>query len=145
MAAFFKLSEKCVFYPYDGSTDAEEFLLRLPGGRQFRISPLAKEILQSLDGKTSLDTIADRLQSRNVQISAAELQNFLEEQYGSLGVFENYLPAVTVGTTGRQPRKSPIVPIFLHWRLLPAPIVALVSRFFRVLFNGFVVLAGILA
>ena len=71
----------------------------------------------------------------------------LEELIDDLNVCldENYLPAVTVGTTGRQPRKSPIVPIFLHWRLLPAPIVALVSRFFRVLFNGFVVLAGILA
>jgi putative peptide zinc metalloprotease protein len=145
MAGLLKLSEKCAFFPYEGATDAEEYLLQAPGGRQFRVSPLAKEILESLDGHTSLDVIAQRLRSKGSDVTTAELNTFLEEQYGSLGVFANYAASAVpapAGTAGM--RTNPLL-VFLHWRILPAGAVIRISRVFRVLFNGFVAAGGLLA
>jgi len=136
-----KVSERCTFYPYEGSSNEQEFLMRTPGGRQFRLSPLAKEILEKLDGSTSLETISRKLQARNINIDADGLQHFLEQEYGSLGVFENY----DAGSSPAVPaRKSPI-PIFLHWGLIPSRFSIRIGNAVNWLFNRFVVIAVMLA
>src|ERR687891_1099986 len=93
MQPLIKLSDECKFYPYDsGRGEKEEFIIHAPGGRQFKISRLAKEILQQMDGETSLQEIARQLNNCSISISEEQLSDLVEKRYRALGVFDNYAP-----------------------------------------------------
>src|SRR5689334_12418793 len=93
MQPLIKLSDECKFYPYDsGRGEKEEFIIHTPAGKQFKISRLAKDILEQMDGETSLDEIARELNSRSIDISEEQLSELVENRYRALGVFANYAP-----------------------------------------------------
>src|SRR5258708_2834243 len=139
MTTYLKLNPGCRFYPYEGSSGAQEFLIRTAQGRQFRLSPLAKDLLESLDGSTSLETIAGRLRCRNINLPAEQLESFLEQEYGALGIFENYVPSPSPST-----QKNP-VPIFLHWGLIPSSLTCHIAKAFTWLFDRYLVVASIVS
>ena len=141
MQNYWKLHQACRFYPYEGRSEQPEFLIHTPHNRQFKVSALAKEILQRLDGQTSLETIADDLQRRSVEVTVEELQELMETQYRNLGVFEN-LP----DTKGAAPPRTAQakLPFLLHWDLLPETYVRRISVWLKPLFHLYAVIPGLL-
>lgn len=138
----FKLKEGCEFYPYDGGQGREEYIIRTPDKRQFKISSLSKEILQRLDGKKSLQEIAEELQSRSVAITGEELYQFLEKQYGKLRIFENY-DAAPDAQGGRSPERRRPLPLLLHWAIIPEKPVAWLAARLRFLYHMAAVVPGL--
>src|SRR5690349_1875248 len=127
MQPLIKLSEECKFYPYDsGLGDKEEFIIHTPAGRQFRISRLAKDVLQQMDGQTSLQEIARELNSRSISISAQQLSELVEKRYRALGVFANYGP--DDDELNSQQSREKQTAFLLYWNLIPRKYVGWLSR-----------------
>lgn len=138
-----KLKENCRFYPYDGGHNKEEFIICSPANRQFRISTLVKEILQQLDGKTSVEEIASGLNNRSVSISADQLRHMLGTQYAEMGIFEN--PDTPENPNNHvQLSKKTGFPFLLSWELIPQQLVSLISVHLTFLFKLFAFLPGLL-
>lgn len=137
-----KLKSGCEFYPYDGGQGKEEFIIRAPDKRQYKISSLSKEILQQLDGKKSLREIAEDLQSRSVAITGEELYQFLEKQYGKLSIFDNS-EAVPEEQGGRGVKKRKSLPLLLHWALIPEKYVAWGAARLQFLYHRAAVASGL--
>ena len=144
MQPLIKLSDECKFYPYDnGRREKDEFIIHTPDGRQFRISQLAKDILQQMDGQTSLLEIARELNSREIPISEEQLTELVEKRYRALGVFSNYAPVEEEVDT-KKARQSQIT-FLLYWEIIPRKYVGWLSRQLVFFYNHFVVLAGLIA
>ena len=143
MQPLIKLSDECKFYPYDsGRGEKEEFIIHTPAGRQFRISRLAKEILQQMDGQTSLPEISRELNSRSIPISEEQLSELVEKRYRALGVFANYEPAeADVDTEKARKTQSAFL---LYWEIIPRKYVGLLSRHLVFFYNHFLVLIGLI-
>lgn len=118
MQSNYRLKEGCEFYPYDGAKDKEEFIVRTPDKRQFKISALSKDILQRLDGTRSLDEVVCELEAKSVSISSNELRNLLLQQYGKLNILEGEDPELTEYNRQRPPGEIKL-PFLLHWNLIP--------------------------
>ncbi|HEY7910571.1 MAG TPA: hypothetical protein VIG62_01565 [Blastocatellia bacterium] len=136
-----KLKEGCKFFPYDNGNESREFIVLTPDNRQFKISPLAKQILERLDGRTSLDRVVCELQAGGMPISLGQLREFLEKQYGGLGIFDN-LAASDNQARPALPAK-PRVPFFLHWDLIPKRYVAAIASPLRFLYSRPAVISGV--
>lgn len=138
----FKLKSGCEFYPYDGGQGKEEFIIRAPDKRQYKISSLSKEILQRLDGRKSLEEIAQELQSRSVTITGEELYKFLIQQYGNLKIFDN--PAAAPEEVGGPDvKKRNPLPLLFHWSLIPEKQVAWVAARLQFLYHRMAVVPGL--
>jgi putative peptide zinc metalloprotease protein len=137
----FKLRPGCEFYPYDGGQGKAEFIIRTPGGRQYKISSLSKEILQQLDGEKSLAEVSEELQGRSINITAEELYQFLNQQYGQLRIFER--SDITSGETS-DPKKRASLPLLLHWALIPGKQVAWLAARFQFLYRMAAVMPGLI-
>lgn len=138
---FIKLNGDCKFYPYDGARDKDGFIIRTPAGRQFKISPLAKHVLEQLDGKTSLGQIAHNLKSDSGAVSEEQLHQLIETKYAALGIFDGRPPAPPdAGEQGKKVRSS----FLLHWNLIPEKYVALISRRLTFLYHGLAACPGLL-
>lgn len=141
---YIKLKDGCKFYPYDSGQDKEEYLICTPDNRQFRISTLAKDILERLNGETSLKEISFAIEEQSGEISVDELRDFLQSQYGKLGIFENpdstaSNPPNTVKTD--RDRFS----FLLHWDLIPEKYVSWGGMRLRFLYHPLAVTLGILS
>src|SRR5215218_2566626 len=118
MHPLIKLSDECNFYPYDsGRGEKEEFIIHTPAGRQFRISRLAKDILQLMDGETSLQEIVRELNSRSINISEQQLSELVEKRYRALNVFANYAPAEA--DLNREKARETQSTFLLYWEIIP--------------------------
>jgi putative peptide zinc metalloprotease protein len=119
----YKLKEGCEFYPYDGGMGKQEFIIRTPDNRQFKISALSKHILQRLDGTRTLDEVVLELTGEGIDVSADQLRDLLEKQYGKLRVLENSDPHLN---RRLQPDNTSSLglPFFFHWNLIPKAWVA---------------------
>jgi putative peptide zinc metalloprotease protein len=133
-----KLREGCKFYPYDGGQDKEEYIICTPDNRQFRISALAKDILERLNDMASLEEIALTLEGQLGAISGDELREFLESQYGKLGIFEN-----SDSQANNSQAKSPRFSFLLHWDLIPEKYVSWGGARLRFLYNTAAVIPSI--
>lgn len=138
----FKLKSGCEFYPYDGGQDKEEFIIRTPDKRQYKISSLSKEILQRLDGRKSLEEIAQELQSRSVTITGEELYKFLVQQYGNLQIFDNAAAAPEEEVGPGVKKRNPL-PLLFHWSLIPEKQVAWVAARLQFLYHKAAVVPGL--
>lgn len=136
----FKLRSGCEFYPYDGGQEKEEFIIRTPDKRQYKISSLSKDILQQLDGRKSLDEVAEGLQRRSITITGEELRQFLEQQYGKLRIFEH---SDTPSDETSDPKRKPL-PLLLHWALIPERQVAWVAARVQFLYRIEAVVPGLI-
>jgi putative peptide zinc metalloprotease protein len=134
------LKEGCAFYPYDGGTDKEEFIIRATHERQFRISSLAKQVLKKLDGRTSPEEICRFLAAKGIAISPEELKSLLETQYLSLGILDG-TPAGTIDQAKVRQDVSLRIPFLWHWSLIPKTAVELISSHLQVLYGRATVLA----
>lgn len=144
MQPLIKLSDECKFYPYDsGRGEKEEFIIHTPAGRQFRISRLAKDILQQMDGETSLDEIARELNSRSISISEEQLSELVEKRYRGLGVFANYAPE-DEDPDGEKAKRTQTT-FLLHWDIIPRKYVGWVSRQLVFFYNYLAVVTGLIA
>jgi len=144
MQPLIKLSDECKFYPYDsGRGEKEEFIIHTPAGKQFKISRLAKDILQQLDGETSLNEIARELNSRSIEISEEQLSEFVENRYRALGVFANYAPEED--ELELEKAKPGPTTFLLHWDIIPRKYVSWVSRFLVFFYNYLAVVTGLAA
>lgn len=144
IAPLIKLSDECKFYPYDsGRGEMEEFIIHAPGGRQFRISRLAKDILQQMDGETSLQEITRELNSRSISISEEQLSELVEKRYRALGVFDNYGPEDEEGSTPQVREKRSA--FLLHWDLIPRKHVVRLSKWLVFFYYRFAALSGLTA
>jgi putative peptide zinc metalloprotease protein len=121
-----KLKEECRFYPYDGGHGKEEFIIRTPDNRQFKISTLARDILQRLDGKTSLEEISSSLRGCSVSLSPEQLRHMVETQYAKMGILVKPGAPEHVENYGRT-RKRIGFPLLLNWELIPQQLVVPVS------------------
>jgi putative peptide zinc metalloprotease protein len=122
---FPKLSPACSFHVYDGGRGREEYVLGVDG-RHFRISALARRILERFDGKTSLQEIAAVLQRESIAITADELRLLVEQRYSHLGVLEGEgQPAAPAIPRGVRPTGFPFL---LTWDLVPPGIVCWFAR-----------------
>jgi putative peptide zinc metalloprotease protein len=122
-ADFPKLSPACSFHVYDGGRGREEYVLGIDG-RHFRISALARRILERFDGKTSLQEIAALLQEDSVAITADELRTLIEQRYLHLGVLEREGLAPV---RAHQARPTGF-PFLLTWDLVPQRVVGWFAR-----------------
>ena len=145
-----RLSPSCSFHLYDGGGDGsvgQEYVLGV-GGRHFRVSALARRILERLDGKTSLAEIAARLQGESVAITADELRTVLEQRYSRLGVLAPaavpatpMMPGAMSGAVTAVPADLPRgarpagFPFLLTWDLVPQPVVEWFARGLRGLYS----------
>lgn len=130
-----KLNEACRFYPYDGGHGKEEFIIRTPDNRQFKISTLLKDILQRLDGKTSLEEISSSLHGSSVSVSPEQLRQLVETHYTNMGVLVN------PGAPGREksyarPRTKVGFPLLLNWELVPQQLVVPISTRLAVFYSS---------
>ncbi|HMG33686.1 MAG TPA: hypothetical protein VKM94_07105 [Blastocatellia bacterium] len=132
MQTLYRLKEACTFFPYDGRADECAFILRAPDNRQFKVSALAKEILQQLDGRTSLHQIVDRLNNRNIDVTLDELQTLISTRYRALGIVEDPSSPTENPAPARQNRP---LPFLLHWELVPAHIVQRASSKLTFMFS----------
>jgi putative peptide zinc metalloprotease protein len=138
-----KLNADCKFFPYDGGLHKEEFIIQVPWGRQFRISRLAMDILQQLDGKTSLQEIAHRLSLRSIPITEEQLCKLVEKQYSGLGMFES--DGVEDDALNKQQARKTRSAFLLYWNLIPQKYVVWLSRRLTFLYHHLVALSGIAA
>lgn len=143
MQPLIKLRDDCKFYPYDNGRDKEEFIIHSPEGKQFRVSRLAMDILQQLDGKTSLQEITQNLNLRSIAITEEQLSKLVEKQYTGLGVFDNY-GVEGEGLNNHQPKKSRSA-FLLHWNLIPQKYVIWLSKRLVFFYHRSVALSGIIA
>lgn len=141
---FFKLRDGCKFYPFDSGQDKQEFILSTPDNRQFKVSPLAKGILQRLDGSVSLEEIVLELRDQSVLVSVQELRNFLESQYVILGILEMNGSGIGDQVSINQSNNSKFS-LLLHWSLVPAKYVQPISDRLRLLYNPVAVTLGLLS
>jgi putative peptide zinc metalloprotease protein len=143
---FMKLNGDCEFYPYDGGQDKDGFIIRTPEGRQFKISPLAKNVLEQLDGKTSLGQIAHNLNADSVAVSEEQLHKLIETKYAALGIFDNH-PLAQDGDGAAGPAGKPKKvrsSFLLHWNLIPQKYVALISERLTFLYHRLVASPAVL-
>jgi putative peptide zinc metalloprotease protein len=126
MQEFIKLDAECKFYPYDGGHTQGAFIIRTPEGRQFKISSLAKSILEQLDGKTDIHQVAHNLDAGSASVSEEQLRKLIETKYTPMGIFEHTRSqddaARPAGQTGK-----PRSPFLLYWNLIPQKYVGLIS------------------
>ena len=142
MQSLIKLNEECKFYPYDNGRGKEEFIIHAPGGRQFRISRLARDILQQLDGETSLQEIVQKLNARSIAITEDQLTRLVENRYRSLGVFDNHgLEDDLSAQTTKKPRNA----FLWHWNLVPQKYVIWLSKRLAFFYHHLVALSGVAA
>ena len=140
----YRLKEGCEFYPYDGAKDKEEFIVRTPDNRQFRISALSKDILQSLDGTRSLDEVVCELEAKSISIPANELRNLLLHQYGKLNILEGEDPELTEYNRQRQPAEIKL-PFLFHWNLIPEKQVGWIAARLTFLYHFISVTFGLIS
>jgi putative peptide zinc metalloprotease protein len=130
MLEYPKLSGSCSFHRYDNGGGAEEYVLASADGRQFKVSALARRILERLDGRTHIDQIAADLASEGVPVTPEQLRTLLEQRYASLGVLEDGTmpapPAATASTVRR-----PGFPVLLTWTLVPQRAVVFLAALLR--------------
>jgi putative peptide zinc metalloprotease protein len=138
----YRLKEGCEFYPYDGAKDKEEFIVRTPDKRQFRISALSKDILQRLDGTKSLDDVVCELEARSISISSNDLHNLVLQQYGKLNILESTNAQLNEQNGQHQPPEVKL-PFLLHWNLIPEKQVAWVAPRLKFLYHRASVVAGL--
>jgi putative peptide zinc metalloprotease protein len=139
----YRLKDGCEFYPYDGAKDKEEFIVRTPDKRQFRISALSKDILQKLDGTRSLDEVVSELEAKSISISTSALRNLLLQQYGKLNILEGEDPELTEYNRQRQPAEIKL-PFLLHWNLIPEKLVGWIAARLTFLYHFISVAAGLI-
>jgi putative peptide zinc metalloprotease protein len=140
MQPLIKLRDDCKFYPYDNGNDQEEFIIHSPSGRRYRISRLTKDILQQLDGATTLQQITRELNSRSVAISEEQLCKLVENNYRRMGVFENHDPKGEDQNSQKEKRSF----FLLYWNLIPQKYVVWLSKRFVFLYHQLVALSGII-
>src|SRR4051794_35633076 len=115
-----KLASSCSFHAFNNGSGREEYVLCVDQ-RQFRVSALARRILERLDGKTTLQEVAASLEGDSVPITATDLRQLLEQRYAGLGVLEKESLA-----TPRVPEAAsrPGFPLLLTWDLIPQRLVS---------------------
>jgi putative peptide zinc metalloprotease protein len=87
MTACPRLIRDLTFHSFDNGTDREEYVAATPDGRQFRITPLTKQVLEQLDGETTPSEVARRLSSPDVELRAEHLTQILQ-RYQEMGLLE---------------------------------------------------------
>lgn len=144
MAREFTLRRGCEFYPYDGDGSGDEFIIRTPERRQFRISRLAKDILVQLNAGASFEEIALSLGARGQGASADQLRALVNARYANLGIFESPDSQGVGGTkAGRASKRS--ISLLLHWGFIPERYVCAVSARFKGFYSRPVALMCLLA
>lgn len=138
-----RLREECRFYPYDGEQGKEEFIICTPDNRQFKISTLVKDILQRLDGKTSIEEISSDLRGNSVSVSADQLRQLVETQYSKMGILARADEPETRQGAVRY-RKRVGFPLLLSWELIPEQLVGPVSSRLGFLYSPIVLLPSLL-
>lgn len=111
-----RLSPGCSFHAFDNGGRKEEYVLCMPNGRQFKVSALARRILESLDGCTELEYIVSQLNGEGVAITLQQLRSILEGRFASLGVIED-------GSAASAPAAA-TSSLLLTWNLIPGRVVA---------------------
>ena len=139
MDDLYKLNEGCSFFPYDGLQHETSFIVRSPDNRHFKVSSLARELLLSLDGRTTLEEISSKLNARCVSVSADELRTLVSTKYHPLGIVED---TARPGRTGELKPMS--LPFLLHWDLIAAKHVGAVARCLQFMFSRPAVVPGLL-
>jgi putative peptide zinc metalloprotease protein len=139
----YRLKKGCEFYPYDGAKDREEFIVRTPDKRQFRISALSKDILQRLDGTKSLDDVVCELEARSISISSNDLHNLVLLQYGKLNILESTDAQLNEQNGQHQPPEVKL-PFLLHWNLIPEKQVAWIAPRLKFLYHPVSIGAGLI-
>ncbi len=121
MIEYPKLSAAYSFHPYDNGGGAEEYVLCIGEGRQFKVSALARRVLSRLDGTARLDEVAAGLNAEAVPVTAENLQ-VLVERYAGLGAIENGADSLPLTPAARLTLR-PGFPLLLAWDLLPQRLV----------------------
>lgn len=143
MHQFLKLNDNCRFYPYDSGRDKDEFILRTPEGRQFKISALAKSILEQLDGVTGLDHVTHSLRANSVPISEEELRALIETKYATMGIFDGVPPEGGTNLRADASRKGRNS-FLLYWNLIPEKHVGTISSKLAFLYRALVAVPALL-
>src|SRR5215208_303504 len=126
MNRLIKLNEECRFYPYDGCVDKSEFIIRTPNNRQFKTSALAKNILEKLDGETSLEKISADLETQSIYLTIEELSLVIDKEYKRLNIFEQ-APVEGKGQDSLPQSEKKVLPLLLHWDIIPEKAVQSIS------------------
>lgn len=135
MIEYPKLASTCSFHVFDNGGGSEEFVLAAAGGRQFKISGLAHQILSRLDGESRIEQIAARLNAEALPITPDQLRALLEQKYMPLGVIEDGAAPPPAGTSQAvQTTRKIGFPMLLTWNLVPPGVVAWVSERLRFLY-----------
>lgn len=139
MVEYPRLAASCTFHAYDNGGGSEEFVLATAGGRQFRISSLARKILGRLDGKTGIDQLAAALGAESVAITSDQLRTLLEQKYIPLGIIEDGAAPEPPAESSRTVRRIGF-PMLLTWNLVPSRAVAWIGERLRFLYAPVAVL-----
>ncbi len=147
MQTYLKLADGCTVLPFDTGRD-EEYMVCMPNGRQFKINPLARRILERLDGQTTLGKIVSELNADSLPLTADHLRTMLQ-QYINLGIVSNpdqTQPSKDDDTppTGANANAAMAgLPFLLTFNLLPQRWVAWTAKRLHFLYNRIAVSAGL--
>lgn len=122
-----RLAATCSFHPYDNGGGAQEYLLAVGDGRQYKISQLTHRLLSSLDGETTLEQLSAALKRDGIAIEPEQIDQLVVSRYAALGVFardDETEPPLALGGTGIRPK----FPLWAVGSLVPPRPVRLVSR-----------------
>ncbi len=139
MIEYPRLAPSCTFHAFDNGGGSEEFVLATAGGRQFRISSLARKILGRLDGKTGIDQLSADLGVESVAITPDQLRALIEQKYIPLGIIEDGAAPEPPADSSRTVRRIGF-PMLLTWNLVPSRAVAWIGERLRFLYAPVAVL-----
>jgi putative peptide zinc metalloprotease protein len=116
MATYLLLRPGCTFHPFHNGSDRDEYLLRTPDERQFRISAAAYKILSELQGGLSLEEVYAGLPGTNATF--VEFRDF---------VLKHYQAFLASGEESARPMARAPMKLLLHYQLLPGTVVARIA------------------
>jgi len=139
----FQLKQGCVFSPFDTGRDSREFVLRTPAGRLYRVSGLVKDVLERLDGRSTLTEVFLRLDVPLDPQSFSRVAALIEEHYLPLGILESRQGD---GRSGVDAVGASLqLPLLLRWQLVPQSIVSGISPVLALAFSRYGAILGLAA
>ncbi len=117
MATYLFLRPGCSFHPFHNGSKREEYLLRTPDERQFRISAAAYKILSELQRGSSLEDVYAGMPGTDITFE--EFHDFVLKNY------EAFLASDEEAYAPRAARAR--MKLLLHYQLLPGAVVAKIA------------------
>jgi putative peptide zinc metalloprotease protein len=133
MATYLSLKPGCKIHKRNEQTDCYEYVIETADNRLYRVSRLARDVLEQLEEGTSLEEICGRLSPRYPGATADELQGCIVDMFRPILAGYDVIP----DKNGDRPEQPPWKrnAFFLQITVIPNRIVAGASRYLSFLYG----------